>query len=438
MNPFRGLAFAAAVMIAAASPAASDAPKVKSPADLAFLVEYALDNSPLLKSLSAEAEASASRTEAAREEWYPRLEAAFSHAQVSPIADSGAIDETWWNVSARQRILDFGRTSSMVKSLKSRELAQKQREKRARQALQAEVAKRYYDYLLALEAVDVYLQTNAIAYVHWDRDREKHGVGLVSRRQMVEKELIYRREKLNLTSAEQEAVLRLNLLQEVIGAPVGDYFEVERAPENPPEIDLPGLEELEREALSKRPEMAMLDARIDALRARLAAVKSEYFPTVEGVAETGDSSRDLLSVNRWKVGVEAQITLFDGFTRDSRMDEIEARIRSLEFDRETQARRVRMEVRQAHSRLAVAEHRVLLAKARIKKAQENLDYARSEYELDLLAELGDAFAEYAKARMFQMRTNFNLRLDLMTLALAVGDDPLPLGVISKQEERQEK
>lgn len=57
MIPLRGLVMAAVVMIAAPSPAAMGAPKMKSPADLAALTEYALDNSPMLKSLSAKAEA---------------------------------------------------------------------------------------------------------------------------------------------------------------------------------------------------------------------------------------------------------------------------------------------------------------------------------------------------------------------------------------------
>lgn len=402
---------------------AESPPRLEGPVDLATLMEYAERHSPLVKSLEEMVNASKSRVMAARGPWWPRLEASFSHAQVEPIANGEGIDETWWSVTARQRILDFGKTGSVIESLKSKERIAELEKLRVLRLLKLEVARRYFDYLLALEAVDVYMQTNAIAYVHWDRDREKHGVGLVSKRQVSEKEVIYRREKLNLTRAERTAALRLNSLQEAIGAPLGEYFEVEPPPEKPPEIDLPELGAIENQAVSERPELAMYEERIAALQASLDGVRADYFPTLDGVAEVGDSSRELLSKNRWKVGVEASVSLFEGFARNAKKDELEARVRALRFDRDNLERKIKMEVKNSYAELELAGPKLALAEARMKNAQDELDYARSEYELNLVTELGDAFAEYAKAKLSLMTTQYNLRLVLMELSLAVGEDP---------------
>jgi len=421
-------------MIIATAASAAEAPKIKGEASLDKLISYARRNNPLIKSMIEEIDARKSRVDAGYGDWWPNLSASFSHSQVNPITNNETIDETWWTVSARQRILDFGQTSAAIGALKSEERMAELKLARARQILDVEVARRYFDYLLALEAVDVYMQTNAIAYVHWDRDNQKHEVGLVSQRVVSEKELIYRKEKLNLTRAQSEANLKLNILQKVIGAAVGDYFEVAPPPEGPPEIGLPELAAMEKEALENRAEMSVYEERLNVLRARYDKTRAAYFPTVEGVAEVGDSSRELLSKNRWRLGFQASVTLFDGFARNAELEEIAARIRSVEFDRENMARSILLEVREAYMELRLSEPKTLLANARMKNAQDELDYARSEYELNLVTELGDAFAEYAEAKLQMMKTHYDLRLELMKLALAAGKTAYPESASGQKEE----
>jgi outer membrane protein TolC len=400
---------------------ASAGPKITSAMTLESLCAYAMDNNPSIQSLKENVKAGQGVVDAEGGAWWPQVSASFGRSRLLPQQDSAqAVDDTVWAVTARQRIYDFGKTNRALEKRKLEKSEAQRRLARGLQVLQHDVAARYYDYLLSVQAVDALMQTNAIAYVEYDKAREKNEVGLVAQRKVSGLYAVYRGEKLKLERAKKEMEMKLAALQELIGSPIGDYFDVEPPSGQPPRFTLPEEAGVFKIAVNSRPETRELDDKIAALRAEIGETRSSQYPLIEGVAEVGDSDRRLVSRNKWEVGIRAKMDIFDGFTRRSKEEELTARATALVFEKETLERKIRMEIKSSLAELSLADVKIELAKAGVTAAQDNLDFARTQYELNLLTELGDALSRYAEAKVEWLRANYGIRMELERLNLVTG------------------
>jgi outer membrane protein TolC len=396
-------------------------PKITGAMTLESLCAYAKDNNPAIQSLKENVKAGQGVVDAESGAWWPQVSASFGRSRLLPQPDSAeAVDDTIWAITARQRIYDFGKTSSAVEKRKLEKSEAERRLARGYQVLQHDVSARHYDYLLSSQTVDALMQTNAIAYVEYDKAREKNEAGLVAQRIVSALYAVYRGEKLKLERAKKEMEIKLAALQELIGSPIGDYFDVEPPSDEPPRFTLPEEADVFKKAVKARPETQELDDRISALRAEIGETRSSHYPFIEGVAEVGDSDRRLPSRNKWEVGIRAKMDIFDGFARRSKEEELTARASALVFEKETLERKIRMEIKSTLAELSLADVKIEMAKAGVTAAQDNLDFARTQYELNLLTELGDALSRYAGAKVEWLRANYGVRMDIARLNLAVG------------------
>lgn len=413
--------FFAVFAILFCSTSALAGPKISASMTLDSLYAYAAENSPAIHALHEGVKAYKGAVETERGAWWPQVTASFGHSRIQPQTEGATtVDDTAWAITARQKIYDFGKTTSAVDRKTFEKNGAERRLARGFQVLRHDVAAKYYEYLLSVQAVDVLMQTNAIAYVEYDKAREKNEVGLVAARIVSALYSVSRAEKLKLERAKKEMEIKLAALQELIGAPIGEYFEVETPPEEFPRLALLEEADIFKTAINSRPETKELNDRIAALRAEIDEAKSSAYPSIEGVAEVGDSDRQLPSRNKWEVGIRAKMDIFDGFTRKSREEELTARAAAVMFEKETFERKIRMEIKSALTELSLADVKIDLARAALTAAQDNLDFARTQYELNLLTELGDALSRYAEARMEWLRANYGLRMDVERLNLAAG------------------
>jgi outer membrane protein TolC len=400
---------------------ASAGPKITGAMTLESLSAYAKENNASIQSLKENVKAGQGVVDAESGAWWPQVSASFGRSRLMPQPDSSqAVDDTIWAVTARQKIYDFGKTNSAVEKRKMEKSEAERRLARGLQVLQHDVSARYYDYLLSIQTVDALMQTNAIAYVEYDKARDKNEVGLIAQRRVSALYAVYRAEKLKLERAKKEMEIKLAALQELIGSPIGDYFDVEPPSDEPPHFTLPEEAGVFKNAVKARPETQELDDKIEALRAEIGETRSSHYPSIEGVAEVGDSDRRLPSRNKWEVGIRAKMDIFDGFTRRSKEEELTARARAFVFEKETLERKIRMEIKSVLAELSLADVKIELAKAGVTAAQDNLDFARTQYELNLLTELGDALSRYAEAKVEWLRANYGIRMELERLNLATG------------------
>lgn len=180
-------------------------------------------------------------------------------------------------------------------------------------------------------------------------------------------------------SAEAEERVARTRLNQVMGAALDAYFELD---ENPSiVIDTSDATALEGEALAARPEITMAKAKEGLAEASHLAARSAFLPQVaaQGGYEWNGSRIDN-QVSSWIVGAEVRVSLFHGFADKSRVAEADhSRIRSA-AEREQAENAVRLDVRAAIARLDAARAREQVGRASVAQATESQRIIRDRYE----------------------------------------------------------
>jgi outer membrane protein TolC len=189
------------------------------------------------------------------------------------------------------------------------------------------------------------------------------------------------------------------------------------------------LEELERQALERRPELRITDARIEGLGAQARSIKSERFPMVAAtghwkVARPNQRFLPLEDVvnDSWRVGAVASWRFYDGSRTKAQVATVNAEQRALQHDRGEIERLILLDVATARLELQSAREAVAAADASAKAADawEEASSERYAAGLAMLAELLDAQADLSAAELAQVRTRATAWMAEAALMRAVG------------------
>ncbi len=198
----------------------------------------------------------------------------------------------------------------------------------------------------------------------------------------------------------------------------------DRVPDHPA-----ALTGLQQQALERRPELKMTDARIAGLGARARAVDAARLPAVGAtgqyvVARPNQRYFPLVDEanDSWRVGVVASWKVFDGSQTKARAAGVEAEQRALQQDRGEMERTIRLEVETTRLELESALEAVGAADASASAAAawEEASGERYAAGLALLSELLDAQADLTAAEAAQVRTRVAAWLADATLHRAIG------------------
>jgi len=151
-------------------------------------------------------------------------------------------------------------------------------------------------------------------------------------------------------------------------------------PDNFPKLlPLPAVERLRTSALEAHPELHAIDARILASRSRMNLAQLEYYPDVK--LSTAYNSLWNQNKKRFNVGIGINIPI-QGKRRASE-DEAEAKLKQLELERQAKESQILGEVQRIYNRIIESKHTLkLYSKRLIPLAQENIEVARTDYQVD--------------------------------------------------------
>jgi len=189
------------------------------------------------------------------------------------------------------------------------------------------------------------------------------------------------------------------------------------------------LTDLERDALTNRPELKITDANIEGLGARARSVNAARKPTVAATGQyllARPNQRFLPPVDEkndsWLVGVAASWQFFDGSRTKEQVATVQAEQRALQHDRSELERQILLEVATARLELESALEAIASTdtSAAAAKAWEEASSERYAAGIAMLSELLDAQADLAAAEMAQVRSRASAWLADAALRRAVG------------------
>jgi outer membrane protein TolC len=357
----------------------------------------------------------------------------------NPLFDDRFHPDHQVRLSARKTLIDSGRQQAGAQA------AEQEREARGLQLLDVRAQRRitlmarYFDVLLAemQDAADT--ETLATAYVSWDNAKDRLTLGQMAQWELSELESRYieslaRRNEVRHGLREKRMALgaAMNLPGLVL-----DELVDPKLPGN--ERQLHELEEMLVRMQTGNLRLAAQQRLLIATGQRLEGVRADNRPSVEFEAEAAAWTRDALTRDDLRAGVNLVWPLWQGGRNDARLGREQARFHELQ----AQYDQLRIDLRQA---LIETREEILFLRDSARRNAEigarhrdqALDKARAEYEMELKTNLGSSMAETQYAQLKRRAIEYRIALAWARLDALLGDSQQP-GIklpAGRQEEKK--
>lgn len=420
--------------------AASETPRVLT---IEAAVTAARKAQPDVTRARAQLEASEARVGQASSAYLPRVDAQaqyqrstanlaispqFSRSPLAQAARSNSLDSVnyyQFGITASETIYDFGRTGGGVEAAEAGQ-------KVARADL--DTTGRNVDLAVRVAYFTV-LATKALVFIGGEtaRNQSKHvsqiqqfvAAGTRPKIDLTSANLNLANVELSLVRAQNALALAKVRLNAAMGTEGSIDYDVV-APEAKTVVGEEGeVERLMEEALSRRPEMRRIEARVLAAEAQVKSVRSAFYPAlVASAAFNGATVGSLAFGLNAFIGVGLAWNLFGGFATTRQVEEVEANLRAIAADRDALRLTIRSElegdglaVKEAKRRLEVAERAVLAAKERLQLAEGRYDAGAGD-----VLELDDAQVTDANAKAQRVEAEYDLAIARARLSHALGSE----------------
>lgn len=335
------------------------------------------------------------------------------------------IDKDGFNFFGQVLLLDFGNRLARIRSAEISTQIKRELLKEFERQVKIKVAELFMDLALAEKLAEVRREEMAVAYVRFDRERERLNEGLSDRVRVAEWESTYRRFRAELMRAQRDYNRTLYEIKRFIGVPVDKPLEVNY--QSLLEFEVPEDKTIDVEYLLKNYRNNYLlrtkSLEIAYFEQKAKEQKRILYPELYAYLDV-KNRYEHFDKFRSEGNVVLRVPLFDGrasFFREMSFLDLKRAVEIERKDIEEQIRRDILSAPYEWEKL-VSEYQDAVAYDRW--AQENLDLSRSNYELELAFDLGYAMSTKTEAERRVMRAKFNIILFLMRLYDLMGKDPL--------------
>ncbi len=335
------------------------------------------------------------------------------------------VDKDGLSLFGEVLLLDFGNRMARIRSAEINAQMKRELLKEFRRQVVIRVVKLFMDLALAEKLAEVRREEMAVAYVRYDRERERLEQGLSDRVKVAEWESTYKRFRSDLMLAQRRYNETLYEIKRFLGIDL----------ETPVEIDLRSLLEFkvpEGKTIDtkyllknyegnyllrlKKLEIAYFESKAKEQRRILYPELSAYFE-VKRRYENDERFRS-------EGNLVLRVPLFDGRTSFYREKSFLDLKRAVEVERRDIEESVKRDILKAPYVWDELVAKYEDALAYDLWAQENLDLSRSNYELELAFDLGYAMSTKTEAERKLMLAKFEIILYLMRLYNLMGIDPI--------------
>jgi outer membrane protein len=326
-------------------------------------------------------------------------------------------------IAVTQLITDFGRTSNLVASAKSRAAAQDQNAANMRAEIRVVVDQTYYQ---ALAAEAVLKTAQAVLTNRQLLLRQVRALAQSSLKSTLDvsfAEVAASEAELGVVQAENDARAAQARLSAALGAEQTEAFELADEP-LPVPLD-PDPEGLRMKALKQRPDLAALESTRDAVHRFAQAEKDLSRPTVVlmGVAGALPDTDPRLKGAYSAAGFNVTVPILNGKLYSARRTEAELRAQAAEKDVQDLSIQVSEQVRLAWLEANTAFRRIDVTARLVLEAVLALRLARARYDIGLgsIVEVNQAQLSEVSAEIASASAKYDYLSRRAALAFVTGD-----------------
>jgi len=248
------------------------------------------------------------------------------------------------------------------------------------------VVNAYYDVLLAFKELDVAQRSAKTAQSIGERGQARFESGLT-----VESDLLTA--KVRLAARLQEVIRAKNALEvaraqlnTAMGMPLDSLFQLtgglaERT------LSIPPVQEVEKQALSHRPDLKRIASEEAAQRQSVSVAKSSFGPRVNAFAGWEMDNPTFAAGgggNNWLGGIEIQFDIFQGGAKRAELSRQRALEEKAVAMKQAARDAVRLEVRRAYYETDANRQQIEVARAAIAQAEESQRINQDRYDSGLI------------------------------------------------------
>ena len=345
------------------------------------------------------------------------------YVQPNELALDQTHDDHIAQINVRKILYDFGVTGGKVSAAENLINASRLEYEYARQNQVINIARHYFDVLLADLKYVWDNESMAMHYVQYDRIRERHALRQVSDVELLQSENNYQRARTQRNASESMQRTSRVLLAVAINRPGELSSDLAKPVLNMEARTLPALDERVAAAVRDNLSIQARRNREIAARQELDAVRKRIRPTLDATLQLSEYSR--LTPNRDDVRARLNLVIPLNEHGDQRAETAESKAEWLQasadvMQLETSLRNQVADLWQRLIKLQIEQQELAVA---VNSAELELDRARGEYELEMKTHLGDAMVNTSKVRYEQARNDYEQALTWMTLYLLTGNNP---------------
>lgn len=318
--------------------------------------------------------------------------------------------KTSTNLSVVSTLYEFQKTKARIELSKiKRDIAQIMLDQLNRD-IQLRIIKLFADAHLYKKLAEVKREEMAIAYVRFDRARERKGLGLATDYEVLRLESIFREKRSELFYAQHMYNHTLLEIKRLAGIPYETLIELEDLPFKELEKPLVDFSTLREEALKNNTSLKMKEMEIKSYEEELKVAKQTISPRVN------------LRISTDKSGLELSTPIYDA-GKPYKVEYLTYLKKSIQRDKEGIEQSINLIFLSAPYEWEYLRAKWMEAYTKNRFAEENLTLRRSEYELELAFDLGYAMAEKSEAERQLMEARYKLIIFWAKLFNLAGKDP---------------
>ncbi|MCX7990190.1 MAG: TolC family protein [Aquificaceae bacterium] len=279
--------------------------------------------------------------------------------------------------------------------------------------LQLKILKLFSDAQIYRKLAEVKREEMAIAYVRFDRARERKELGLATEHEVLKLESLYREKRSELLQAQHLYNHTLLEVKNLAGISLETIIQLKELDFREPERQVLDFSQLREEILRENSGLKIKDMEIRMYEEDIKLARQVVMPRVN------------LRISTNKSGLELSTPIYDA-GRGYKIDYLLSFKRSAQSERENLEQSLRLISLSAPYEWEFLRAKLVEAYAKDRFAEENLTLRRSEYELELAFDLGYAMAEKSEAERQLMEARYKLLLFWARLFSIAGREPFSL------------
>jgi len=337
----------------------------------------------------------------------------------------GELDNYSVDLQVRQPVFRGGAISA---ALRAAQIFSHLTDETVRNQVQAtifDVARNYYDALLAQRLYEVNRDAVTSAEAHLEDVRKKLAQGVSSRFDLLRAQVDVSNFRAEMLQQQNRLHLAKTRLLKAMG--VSQEAEVELAEELFYEPVKPSLDEVVRIAYLNRPDLYAAELGVRLQREAVRIARGQYGPKIDATFTQGWSRPDPHSSadnwgDSWTAGVQVEIPVFDGLRRKGRLIQERATLRKRRVELADAEERALLEIQQALLSLRDAEELVESQRLNLDRAKEGLRLADVGYRegINTEVEVVDARAALTRAQGLYYQAIYSHTLARLQLQRAMG------------------